>query len=153
MHKKGYFHRDLKPENLVLREDNLLKLTDFGIIKEAAAIQLGPFTEYVSTRWYRAPELILKSTRYDYKIDIFAIGCIMAELYLLVPLFPGSSDMDQLNKVIQVLGTPEMSEWYDGYQLAENKGINIPQDFPKKDMKSIFRNACPEAISLMESLL
>ena len=114
-------HRDLKPENLVLRDDNLLKITDFGIIREIGTPF--PFTEYVSTRWYRAPELLVKSTSYDLKIDVFAIGCIMAELYLLTPLFPGTSAMDQIFKVVNILGTPSRDEWPDGYQTAEAKGV------------------------------
>jgi serine/threonine protein kinase len=93
IHRKGYFHRDLKPENLVLR-DNLLKITDFGIIKEQYPEYKGPCSEYIATRWYRAPEVVIKNPNYDSKIDIFAIGCIMAEMYTLVPLFPGHSELD-----------------------------------------------------------
>ncbi len=91
----------------MLMDDNLLKITDFGIIKDLTSNNKGPFTEYISTRWYRAPELVLRSTQYDYKIDIFAIGCIMAELYLKQPLFPGNSALDQLTKICNVLGTPK----------------------------------------------
>jgi serine/threonine protein kinase len=94
IHKRGYFHRDLKPENLVLKDDELLKITDFGIIKEQSSILNAPFTDYIATRWYRAPEVVLRGTDYDFKIDIWAIGCIMAEMYLLLPLFPGSSELD-----------------------------------------------------------
>ena len=93
IHRLGYFHRDLKPENLLLRDDDLLKITDFGIIKDQKDKDL-PMTSYISTRWYRAPENVLRSKRYDYKVDIFAIGCIMAEMYLKKPLFPGSSAID-----------------------------------------------------------
>ena len=80
-------HRDLKPENLLF-SDGTLKIADFGLSKE----YLGPreqYTNYVSTRWYRAPELILRQKTYDGKIDIFALGCIMAELYTGQPLLPG----------------------------------------------------------------
>ena len=94
IHKRGYFHRDLKPENLVLKGDTLLKITDFGIIKEKSTISYQPCTEYIATRWYRAPEVVLRSRDYDSKIDIFAIGCIMAEMYSLMPLFPGNSELD-----------------------------------------------------------
>ena len=79
VHDRGYMHRDLKPENL-LYSDGTLKIADFGLSKE----YLGPKmqnTNYVSTRWYRAPELILRQKVYDGRIDIFALGCIMAELY------------------------------------------------------------------------
>jgi serine/threonine protein kinase len=119
IHKRGYFHRDLKPENLVLRGDECLKITDFGIIKEQASVKFAPCTEYIATRWYRAPEVVLRSKVYDSKIDIFAIGCIMAEMYSLVPLFPGSSEMDQLRKLCQVLGTPSQDKWPEGYAQAK----------------------------------
>ena len=107
IHKRGYFHRDLKPENLVIKDDKLLKITDFGIIKEQATSLYSPCTDYVATRWYRAPEVVLRSTDYDFKVDMFAIGCIMAEMYMLMPLFPGHSELDQINKICQVLGTPD----------------------------------------------
>jgi len=68
----------------------------------------------VSTRWYRAPELLLASTNYNSPIDIFAMGCIIAEMYLLRPLFPGNSEADQLNKIVTFLGTPPL-EWTEGY--------------------------------------
>lgn len=93
IHKTGYFHRDLKPENLLIRNDNLLKITDFGIIKDQKDTNL-PMTSYISTRWYRAPENVLRSRSYNYKVDMFAIGCIMAEMYMKTPLFPGSSALD-----------------------------------------------------------
>lgn len=106
IHKRGYFHRDLKPENLVLKDDEILKITDFGIIKEQAQAAYTPCTDYIATRWYRAPEVVLRGTDYDYKIDMFAIGCIMAEMYMLMPLFPGTSELDQLVKIVTVMGTP-----------------------------------------------
>ena len=80
VHQMGIFHRDLKPENLLWSEEGVLKIADFGLSKQFDRHYL-PHTSYVSTRWYRAPEIILKVETYDPKIDIFALGCIMAELY------------------------------------------------------------------------
>ena len=91
LHKHGFFHRDLKPENLLVHKD-VVKIADFGLAREIRSRP--PFTEYVSTRWYRAPEIILKSQNYNSPVDIFALGCIMAELYLLAPIFNGSSELD-----------------------------------------------------------
>jgi protein kinase len=80
VHQTGIIHRDLKPENLLWSEDNQLKIADFGLSKQHDRHQQ-QHTIYVSTRWYRAPEIILKIDQYDPKVDIFALGCIMAELY------------------------------------------------------------------------
>jgi len=91
MHKHGFFHRDMKPENLLVNDGDV-KICDFGLAREIRSRP--PFTDYVSTRWYRAPEIILKSPNYNSPVDIFALGCIMAELYLMSPLFSGNSEID-----------------------------------------------------------
>jgi serine/threonine protein kinase len=84
----------------------VLKLADFGLAKDMRKQSRGNHTEYVSTRWYRAPELILRSQTYTESVDVFALGCIMAELYLGRPIFPGISESDQLTRIVTVLGTP-----------------------------------------------
>ena len=87
-------HRDLKPENLLSLEKKI-KIADFGLSKENTNSKTNPnHTNYVSTRWYRAPEIILRSTNYDTKVDVFAAGCILAELLNGKPLLPGSSEYD-----------------------------------------------------------
>lgn len=80
------------------------------------------FNEVVFAIWYRyrSPELLLRSTNYNSPVDVFAFGCIAAELYNLAPLFPGNNDMDQLNKIVKALGTPDVREWAEGYKLAKN---------------------------------
>jgi len=83
------FHRDLKPENLLFYNGHV-KVADFGLSKDIRSIP--PHTDYVSTRWYRAPEILLHSTTYNSPVDIFAMGCIAAELYTGQPLFPGRSE-------------------------------------------------------------
>ena len=85
LHSHGFLHRDLKPDNVLVSDEGTLKLTDFGTIKKLK--DKVPFTNYVSTRWYRAPECILGVEKYDEKSDVFALGCILAELYNLKPLF------------------------------------------------------------------
>lgn len=105
MHKHGFFHRDIKPENLLCNGPDLIKIADFGLARETRSRP--PYTDYVSTRWYRAPEVLLRSTQYSSPIDIWAVGCIMAEMYTLQPLFPGRSEIDQIFRVCSVLGTPD----------------------------------------------
>ena len=92
MHKHGFFHRDLKPENMLTTDNGILKIIDFGLAREVRSRP--PYTEYVSTRWYRAPEILLRATNYNSPVDIFALGCIIAELFLMKPLFNGSSEID-----------------------------------------------------------
>jgi len=149
MHKHGFFHRDLKPENLLIHKD-IVKIADFGLAREVRSRP--PFTDYVSTRWYRAPEILLKSTNYNSPIDIFALGCIMAELYLLGPLFNGSSETDQIYKICSILGTPTHTTWAEGYKLAAQIGFTFPQ-FNPTSLANIIPNACNEAIQLMTEML
>jgi len=115
LHRSGFFHRDMKPENILFGGDTV-KLCDFGLAREIRSRP--PFTDYVSTRWYRAPELLLRSTVYNSPVDVFALGLIMAELYLLNPLLPGTNEIDQLNKTVALLGTPSKNEWPEGYKQA-----------------------------------
>ncbi|KAF9911395.1 hypothetical protein EC991_003960, partial [Linnemannia zychae] len=143
MHSKGIMHRDMKPENLLVSGDNV-KIADFGLARELKSRP--PYTTYVSTRWYRAPEVLLKSSAYTSAVDLWAAGTIAAELISLKPLFPGSSDVDQINRIGSTLGNPaevqqeeEASnltsssmaigsggEWKDGMQLAAKMGVSFP---------------------------
>jgi serine/threonine protein kinase len=149
IHKLGFFHRDLKPENLLITDRNVVKMADFGLAREIRSSP--PYTEYVSTRWYRAPEILLKSTNYNSPVDIFALGCIMAELYLQAPLFNGASEMDQLSKIFAVLGSPGKN-WPEGTKLASQVGFNFPTT-PAVNLADIIKNASPVAIDLMKSML
>ena len=151
MHLNGYFHRDMKPENLLLRGD-VCKVADFGLAKEIRA--LPPFTGYVSTRWYRAPEVLLRSRRYGSAIDLFAVGCIMAELYNLQPLFPGETEIDQITKVCNVLGSPSLSTWPEGVKLAMKSHCHLIQaPLIPLPLDQIIYNTTPDAIDLLTDLL
>lgn len=131
VHKHGYFHRDIKPENLLCRNGTeSIKIADFGLTREICSKP--PYTEYVSTRWYRAPELLLHSTDYGWPIDIWAVGCIAGELYTLRPMFPGRSEIDQLFKICQVLGKPDLETWQEGEKLASLVQLNLPNVVPLK---------------------
>lgn len=149
MHKNGYFHRDMKPENLLYYGETV-KLADFGLAREIRARP--PFTDYVSTRWYRAPEVLLRNPRYNSPVDIWALGGIMAELYTLRPLLPGASESDQLHKTCLVLGSPSQSQWPEGQKLASQIGYRWPTAAPTR-LDVIVKNASPEAIALMEHTL
>ncbi|XP_034668954.1 serine/threonine-protein kinase dyf-5 isoform X1 [Drosophila subobscura] len=150
MHRHGFFHRDLKPENLLCSGPELIKIADFGLAREIRSRP--PFTDYVSTRWYRAPEVLLHSTNYGSTIDLWAMGCIMAELYTFRPLFPGSSEVDQLFKICSVLGTPEKGDWPDGYRLASMIHFRYP-DCIKVPLSSVVSRCSQNGLDLLEDML
>ncbi|KAM9018731.1 serine/threonine-protein kinase ICK isoform 2-T5 [Guaruba guarouba] len=142
--------RDLKPENLLCMGPELVKIADFGLAREIRSRP--PYTDYVSTRWYRAPEVLLRSTSYSSPIDIWAVGCIMAEVYTLRPLFPGASEIDTIFKICQVLGTPKKNDWLEGYQLSASMNFHWPQCVPN-NLKTLIPNASSEAVQLMRDML
>ena len=150
MHKYGFFHRDIKPENILLLKDKV-KIADFGLAREIRT--LPPYTEYVSTRYYRAPECILKSTNYNSPIDIWALGCVMAEMYLHPqPLFYGANEKEVLYRICTILGSPNQDNWAEGVQLAHLKDIKFPNCF-RTELKDVIKNASEDAIDLMERML
>ena len=150
MHKYGFFHRDMKPENLLLNGKKI-KIADFGLAREIRSVP--PYTEYVSTRYYRAPECILQFTNYNSPIDIWGLGCIMAEMYLHPqPLFCGSNEKEVLFRICSVLGTPTYDTWNDGIQQANIVGIKFPTN-PGTDLENIVTGASSEAIDLMKQML
>lgn len=148
MHSHGYFHRDLKPENLLVTKD-VVKVADFGLAREVCSQP--PFTDYVSTRWYRAPEVLLQATSYNAAIDMWAVGAIMAELFTLCPLFPGESETDELYKICSVIGTPNNQTWPEGLQLANSLRFHFPE-FPRTHLSGLIPRASAEAINLMTAL-
>uniref|UniRef100_A0ABD2XLF7 non-specific serine/threonine protein kinase n=1 Tax=Trichogramma kaykai TaxID=54128 RepID=A0ABD2XLF7_9HYME len=150
MHKHGFFHRDMKPENLLCMGPELVKIADFGLAREIRSRP--PYTDYVSTRWYRAPEVLLHSTSYNSPIDVWAVGCIMAELYTFRPLFPGKSEIDEIFKICSVIGTPDRQDWPEGYQLAAAMNFRFP-NFTRTSLRVLIPNAGHEAVVLMEDML
>ena len=116
-HKKNIVHRDLKPENVLFTNDDQVKICDFGSSK--CINENTTSTPYIVSRYYRAPELILGKIDYNEKIDIFAAGCIIAELFTLTPLFPGKTEGLQIFEHMCVLGNPG-KEYFSKFNLPEN---------------------------------
>lgn len=153
IHRNGFFHRDLKPENLMTNKSPtglLIKICDFGQAREIRSTP--PYTEYISTRWYRAPECLLRSNVYSSPVDMFAVGCIMAELYLGRPLFQGTSESDQLFKICSVLGTPTATSWIEGVRLGAKNGYQFPHFIPTP-LASLIPSAGKDGIDLLGSML
>ncbi|MQL69866.1 hypothetical protein Taro_002166 [Colocasia esculenta] len=145
MHRSGYFHRDLKPENLLVTNETI-KIADFGLAREV--VSNPPYTEYVSTRWYRAPEVLLQSSSYTPAIDMWAVGAILAELFILSPLFPGESETDQIHKICYILGSPDYSTWPEGIKLSRSINFQFFLTRPT-NLLDVIPNASPEAIDLI----
>ncbi|BFZ54427.1 mitogen activated protein kinase 2 [Savitreella phatthalungensis] len=156
IHSANVLHRDLKPGNLVVNADCELKICDFGLARgysDEPEQNAGFMTEYVATRWYRAPEIMLSFQSYSKAIDLWSVGCILAELLGGRPFFKGKDYVDQLNQIMHVLGTPEE-------QTISRIGSRRAQDYvrslpPKARIpfETIFPQANPQALDLLDKLL
>lgn len=150
MHRNGIFHRDIKPENVLMTSDDILKLADFGSCRGIYSKQ--PYTEYISTRWYRAPECLLTDGFYDYKMDVWGIGCIIFEVLALFPLFPGKDEADQVRKIHEILGTPKAEVLRKFRKMGSHADLNFaPQH--GTGIKRLLPHASPDAVDLIEKLL
>lgn len=150
MHKHGFFHRDIKPENL-LCHDETLKIADLGQAREIRSRP--PYTDYVSTRWYRSPELLLRATTYNSPIDLWACGCIMAELFLQAPLFPGTSEADQMCRICKVLGTPTKENWPEGMTMVSQMQFKFPKCVPVAWSHVLPASTSKAGVQLIQELL
>lgn len=165
IHQNSFFHRDIKPENILVtlqHRDDLgstfkrysqivrdstthvstiqhysVKIADFGLARETES--LTPYTTYVSTRWYRAPEVLLRAGEYSAPVDMWAVGAMAVEIALLKPLFPGSNEVDQVWRVCEIMGSPGNwvskhgdvkvggGPWKQGAKLAQKLGFTFPK--------------------------
>jgi len=145
MHRNGIFHRDIKPENILIK-DGVVKLADLGSCRSVYSKQ--PYTEYISTRWYRAPECLLTDGYYTYKMDIWGIGCVFYEILSLRPLFPGSNEVDQIAKIHDLLGTPNQTLLN---RLKKSRHMNF--NFPYKErcgISHLLSNGSRDSIQVIE---
>ncbi|SAL97737.1 hypothetical protein [Absidia glauca] len=155
MHSANILHRDLKPSNLLLNANCDLKICDLGLARSSnsADENTGFMTEYVATRWYRAPEIMLTFKEYTKAIDVWSVGCILAEMLSGKPLFPGRDYHHQLTLILDVLGTPTMDDFY-GIKSRRARDYIRSLPFKKRiPFARLFPNANPLAIDLLERLL
>ncbi|KAL3667447.1 hypothetical protein V7S43_007669 [Phytophthora oleae] len=154
MHQAGVLHRDLKPSNLLINSDCQLKICDLGLARSKEADDVG-MTEYVVTRWYRAPELLLGSA-YGDGVDLWAAGCIFAEMLGRKPLFPGETYVHQLQLIMNVLGVPEEHSFKENPLANKLKGrqlLSRTQAIAGIDTSTLFPNANPEGLDLLWKML
>jgi len=158
MHSAQVIHRDMKPSNLLLNSECLVKVADFGLARSVDFKDKEPgrhpvLTDYVATRWYRAPEILLGSTTYTKGVDMWSIGCILGELLGGKPMFPGTSTMNQLDRIIEVTGRPTKED-IDAIQ-SEFAGTMLDSlpDVEPRSLQSLYPNASEEALDLLQKLL
>ncbi|CAF3445290.1 unnamed protein product [Rotaria socialis] len=162
IHSAGVIHRDLKPTNIGISQNSDLTILDFGLARVATN---GLQTGYVATRWWRAPEVFINWERYDEKVDIWSVGCIMAELILLKPLFAGTDHIDQLTKIFDIVGTPDLATLDEVCEPYARDYIHKLPTKPKQDYKKLFgykyepgsripvSGVSPQGIALLDRLL
>ncbi|CCW66234.1 unnamed protein product [Phytomonas sp. Hart1] len=152
IHSSGVIHRDITPANILVNTNCDIKICDFGLAKEES--DHGEYmTDYVTMRWYRAPELVMEDGNYSAQIDVWGVGCILGELLGSRPLFQGKDRVNQLDKIVEVIGTPSVeTEGFIGSSAAraylrkksQRESIDWRQKYPK---------ASSEALDLLKSIL
>ncbi|KNC97503.1 CMGC/CDK/CDC2 protein kinase [Spizellomyces punctatus DAOM BR117] len=149
-HCHRILHRDLKPQNLLIDQQGMLKLADFGLAR-AFGVPLRTYTHEVVTLWYRAPEILLGSKHYSTAVDMWSVGCIFAEMCLRHPLFPGDSEIDEIFRIFRTLGTPNEEIWPNVTTLPDYK-----ENFPiwtAQNLAKVLPNLESEGVDLLSRLL
>lgn len=149
LHTKAILHRDIKPSNILITKEGVCKLIDFGLARNFDARE-DPLTKNVCTRWYRSPEILYGAQYYGTKVDIWALGCVFAELVLGKPLFMGSSEIDQLSKIFGVRGNPNVESWPEVKKLPLYFEFDDCYEVP---MKKILVNASAQMVAAVEDML
>ena len=149
-HQNRVLHRDLKPQNLLINSKGALKLGDFGLAR-AFGIPVNTFSNEVVTLWYRAPDVLLGSRTYNTSIDIWSAGCIMAEMYTGRPLFPGTTNDDQIVRIFRIMGTPTERTWPGITNFPEYKPTF--QLYATQDIRAILPQIDHLGIDLLNRML
>ena len=166
MHSAQLVHRDMKPSNLLLNSECLMKVADFGLARSLLKPQTGPLddpdgaspilTDYVATRWYRAPEILLGSTRYGKAVDMWSLGCIFGEMLGGKPIFQGSSTLNQLEKICEAVGRPnadEVAAMRSPFAMTMLDNMKLPPGARPKKWADMYPHATADAIDLLDKLM
>ena len=152
LHSGGVIHRDLKPSNLLLNSDCLLKVADFGLARSVDRDN-NVLTDYVATRWYRAPEILLGSQNYTAGVDMWSVGCILGELIGGKPMFPGSSTMNQLDRILELTGQPTDADLDAIHSPFAMTMLDTLPPVVRRSFDTLYPTASPEALDLLQQLL
>ncbi|PKA56901.1 putative serine/threonine-protein kinase [Apostasia shenzhenica] len=150
-HRRGIIHRDIKGSNLLVNNKGNLKIADFGLATIVDPNSKQPLTSRVVTLWYRAPELILGATDYGAGIDLWSVGCLLAELLAGRAILPGRTEVEQLHKIFKLCGSPPEKFWKK-YKLSQSASFRPKQSYPRT-MAETFKDFPPSALNLVEKLL
>jgi len=155
MHSANVVHRDLKPSNILVNKNCDLKICDFGLARGLGVDEEdATLTDYVVTRWYRAPEVVLLASEYTKSIDVWSVGCILCELIGRKPIFTGKDHLDQIKKILAVLGTPTEADlaWLPPKSPARAFIRKVPVT-TKQDWSKVYSKASTNAVEAIEKML
>ena len=157
IHSAGLLHRDIKPSNLLINSDCHIKICDFGLCRSLVEIegqtQNHVLTDYIATRWYRSPEVLLGSTNYTKGVDIWAVGCILGEMLRHRPLLPGTSTMNQIERILELTGKPNEEDAMAMKSPFAETMIDHVSICAKVSLPDLCKNASPEALDLLNQCL
>ncbi|XP_041841112.1 probable serine/threonine-protein kinase MARK-A [Melanotaenia boesemani] len=153
-HQQNVIHRDIKPENILISQGGVVKLCDFGFARTMASSSEGAvYTDYVATRWYRAPELLVGDIKYGKPVDVWAVGCLLIEMLTGQPLFPGDSDLDQLYHIVKCFGNLVTHHQELFYRNPVFSGVRLPECSATLPLLQRFPTITPTGLGLAQRCL
>uniref|UniRef100_UPI0037E9325D cyclin-dependent kinase-like 5 n=1 Tax=Semicossyphus pulcher TaxID=241346 RepID=UPI0037E9325D len=153
-HQQSIIHRDIKPENILISQGGVVKLCDFGFARTMTTpTEGGVYTDYVATRWYRAPELLVGDTKYGKPVDVWAVGCLLLEMLTGQPLFPGDSDLDQIYHIVRCFGNLTAHHQELFYRNPVFSGVKLPQCSGRVPLEQRFTSVQATALDVAQNCL